>query len=325
MTATLKAGPGAIPVIDVRAGEPAIDQTVVDEFGSACADLGFLVIGGHGIGDDVITPMLEATRTFFHLPTEAKERYRSPFDNQFRGFTAKSRYQDGPPDLKEGFQVSLFDTADDMRTAGYSEEFAAEFEPNIWPGEPADFQNAWRTYLDRVRDLGDYLMRIAALALDLPENWFEDKFSRQSSYLLGNYYPAQDSAPLAGQQRLHAHTDFGAFTILYQENDLGGLEVLRRDGSWLRVPAIPGTFIVNLGDMLANWTNDRWVATMHRVRNTEEAEAGSERISVPFFQHPNLDAIIETIPTCLEPGEAPKYAPIMWRDWGKHRMSEVKK
>jgi isopenicillin N synthase-like dioxygenase len=325
MSTMLNAGPGAIPVIDVRALDVHPSQTVVDEFGSACADLGFLVISGHGIGDDVIAPMLDATKKFFALPTDAKEAHRSPFGNQFRGFTAQSRYQDGPPDLKEGFQVSLFDTADDMRSAGYSDEFAAEFEPNIWPSQPGEFQHAWRTYLDRVRDLGDYLMRIAALALELPENWFEDKFSRQSSYLLGNYYPAQDASPLAGQQRLHAHTDFGAFTILYQDNDLGGLEVLRRDGSWLRVPAIPGTFIVNLGDMLANWTNDRWVATMHRVRNTEESEAGSDRISVPFFQHPNLDAMIETIPTCLEPGEAPKHAPIMWRDWGKHRMSEVTK
>lgn len=325
MSTLLNAGPGAIPVIDVRAADVQPSQSVVDQFGFACSDLGFLVISGHGIGDDVITPMLEATKKFFALPADAKEAYRSPFGNQFRGFTAQSRYQDGPPDLKEGFQVSLFDTADDMRAAGYADDIAAEFEPNIWPAQPEDFQIAWRTYLDRVGELGDYLMRIAACALELPENWFEDKFSRQSSYLLGNYYPAQVDAPLDGQQRLHAHTDFGAFTILYQDSDLGGLEVLARDGSWLRVPAIPGTFIVNLGDMLANWTNDRWVATMHRVRNTEGAEAGSDRISIPFFQHPNLDAMIETIPTCLEPGEAPKHEPIMWRDWGKHRMSEVTK
>ncbi len=325
MTALLRSGPGAIPVIDVRADDPHPSPAVVNEFGSACADLGFLVIGGHGIDDDVIVPMLDATRHFFALSTENKEKYRSPLDNQFRGFTAKSRYQDGPPDLKEGFQVSLFDTADDMRAAGYPAEFVTEFEPNIWPAEPEGFQIAWRTYLGRVRDLGDYLMRIAALALDLPENWFAPMFSRQSSYLLANYYPAQEVAPLAGQQRLHPHTDFGAFTILYQENDLGGLEVLRRDGSWLRVPAIPGTFVVNLGDMLANWTNDRWVATMHRVRNTDSAEAASDRVSVPFFQHPNLDAVIETIPTCLAAGEAPRHAPIMWRDWGKHRMSEVTK
>lgn len=325
MSTPLSPDPGAIPVIDLRALDLHPSQSVIDQFGSACSDLGFLVISGHGIGDDVIAPMLDATKGFFTLASEVKEQYRSPFDNQFRGFTAQSRYQDGPPDLKEGFQVSLFDTADDMRAAGYADEFAEGFEPNIWPSQPGDFQSAWRTYLDRVRALGDYLMRIAACALDLPENWFEDKFSRQSSYLLGNYYPAQEAAPVAGQQRLHAHTDFGAFTILYQDNDLGGLEVLRRDGSWLRVPAVPGTFIVNLGDMLANWTNDRWVATMHRVRNTEESEAGSERISVPFFQHPNLDAMIETIPTCLEPGEAPKHAPTLWRDWGKQRMSEVTK
>lgn len=93
----------------------------------------------------------------------------------------------------------------------------------------------------------------------------------------------------------------------------------------MRVPALPGTFIVTLVDMLANWTNDRGVATMHRVLNTEEAEAGSDRISVPIFRHPKLDAMIETIPTCLKPGKVSRHAPLMWRDRGKHRMSQVTK
>jgi isopenicillin N synthase-like dioxygenase len=311
-------------VIDLKAGSwttPPFD--VVDEFAAACADLGFLVVEGHGVDEQIISKMLDIMKEFFHQSLETKRQYTSPSGNVFKGFCVGGRYKDGPRDQREGFQVGWFDDADSMVRSGYSDEFTHDVEPNIWPDQPEGFEKVVKRYFAAVRELGDRILEVAAAALGMEPEWFADKFTRQNSQLLANYYPAQHETPEGGSQRLHAHTDYGGFTILYQDSDKGGLEVLRRDGSWLRVPAIPGTFIVNLGDMLANWTNGRWVATMHRVRNSDPNEVGAERISIPFFQHPNLDAVIETVPTCLDADEKPKYEPVLWRDWGKKRMAEV--
>lgn len=311
-----------IPVIDL-AGRPARPGAdVVATFGRACETIGFLVVSNHGVPAGLLDGVMDASREFFRQPSDVKEHYASPTGNQFRGFKHGGRYLGGPVDLKEGFQVSLFDDRQAMIDAGYPPEYATDFEPNIWPSD--DFRTVWRAYMDQVRQLGQYILKIAALALGLEEHWFAPKFTRESSYLLANYYPPQLTAPECGSSRLHAHTDYGGFTILYQDTAEGGLEVESRTGSWLRVPAMPGTYIINLGDMLANWTNGRWVATRHRVRNTEAGEAVSDRISLPFFQHPNLDAVIEIVPTCLAEGEVPKYEPVEWRDWASRRMSELK-
>jgi len=311
-----------IPIIDL-AGCPSVPAPdVVATFGRACETIGFLVVSNHSVSAESLDRVMDVSREFFRQPVEVKERYISPTGSLFRGFKHGGQYRGGPVDLKEGFQASLFDNAQAMIDAGYAAEYAAGFEPNIWPSD--EFRTAWRDYMDQIKQLGQYILKIAALALGLEEGWFAPKFTRESSYLLANYYPPQVAAPVGGSVRLHAHTDYGGFTILYQDTAVGGLEVESRSGSWLRVPAVPGTFIVNLGDMLANWTNGRWVATQHRVRNTEEGEAVSDRISLPFFQHPNLDAVIEIVPTCLNEGEVPSYEPVEWRDWASRRMSELR-
>jgi isopenicillin N synthase-like dioxygenase len=318
-----EAGKSEIPVIDIRPdadGNPR--REAITQLGAACEGIGFFVIGGHGIGPELISPMMQAARDFFGLDEDVKKSYLSPTGNKFRGYTAATSYKGGPPDVKEGFQVSWFENRGAMIEAGYAAEYADSFEPNIWPSSPAGFRSAWQRYFVAVKEVGDYILELAALALDLPKDWFEPKFSRQSSYLLANYYPAQADVVSDGRQRLHPHTDYGAFTILYQDVAIGGLEVQTREGSWARVPYIPGTFVVNLGDLLAKWTNDRWVATPHRVRNPEPDELGQDRISVPFFQHPNLDALIETIPTCIAAGDRPHHPPVLWRDWGAYRMAD---
>ena len=321
----------SIPVIDIAAntvgGPPA---SVVRAFDEACETVGFIVITGHGVEDGVIQSMMHETRAFFSLDAASKDAYRCPAKqrdehpaNKFRGYNGGYSYLDGPPDHIEGFQVAWFEDREAMLHAGYSPEFADGFVPNIWPSAPPGFKTAWRAYFEQVKKLGDYLLQIASLALELPIDWFAPKFARQSSYMVANYYPPQEGPPEDGGQRLHPHTDYGAFTVLHQDVAIGGLEVSFRDGSWQRVPYIPGTFVVNLGDLLAKWTNDKWVATPHRVRNPEPGEYGQDRISVPYFQHPNLDAMIETIPTCIAPGDAPHHPPVLWRDWGALRINQL--
>jgi isopenicillin N synthase-like dioxygenase len=123
-----------------------------------------------------------------------------------------------------------------------------------------------------------------------------------------NYYPAPSTAPVPGQLRAGAHTDYGGFTILSGEDVPGGLQVLTRSGEWIDVPTRPHVFVVNIGDLLMRWTNDRWLSNMHRVVNPPAGDARSHaRLSIAFFNHPNYDALIE----CLPSQGASKHAPVL--------------
>jgi isopenicillin N synthase-like dioxygenase len=152
------------------------------------------------------------------------------------------------------------------------------------------------------------LMRLFALGLNLDEHWFDSKIDRHITNFSVIHYPGQsDAAPQPGQLRAGAHSDYGSLTIVQTDTDIGGLEVQRRDGVWEAVPYIPGTFIVNLGDLMAEWTNDRWVSTLHRVANPPPDQAAESKTSLLFFHQPNYDAVIECIPTCTGPDNPAKY------------------
>jgi isopenicillin N synthase-like dioxygenase len=154
------------------------------------------------------------------------------------------------------------------------------------------------------------LMRIFALGLGLRESYFDDMVDRHISRLRVRNYPAPSAPPKPGQIRAGSHSDYGSLTILSTEDRPGGLQVFNADGKWVDVPIIPGTFVVNIGDLMARWTNDAWVSTLHRVVNPPTGtEAESRRQSLVFFHNPNYDAPIVCIPTCAADGDAPKYAP----------------
>jgi isopenicillin N synthase-like dioxygenase len=163
-----------------------------------------------------------------------------------------------------------------------------------------------------MQTLAGELAQLFASALSLPEHYFDSRIDRHISILRANYYPAQNNAPLARQLRAGGHTDYTAFTILWQEAVRGGgLQVRDKSGAWLDVPALPGTFVVNIGDTLARWTNDSWVSTMHRVVNPPAAIAAeSDRLSLVYFFQPNYDAVIECVPSCHSAAHPPRYAPI---------------
>ena len=167
------------------------------------------------------------------------------------------------------------------------------------------------------------LLRIFALALDMPEDHFADKIDRHFSILSCHHYPALTAPPLPNQLRTGAHTDFGAMTILAMTEATGGLEVNMPDGSWAGVQAAPHELVINLGDMMARWTNDRWHSTLHRVVNPPDlTDAMSRRQSIGYFMHPNYDAPIECFPTCLDSGETSLYPTITA---GEHIAMKIEK
>jgi isopenicillin N synthase-like dioxygenase len=184
---------------------------------------------------------------------------------------------------------------------------------NIWPDE--DFKATWYDYIAAMTDLSADIMRLFALALDLPERFFDDKFDHHVSLILANYYYAE---PDPEALRREKHTDWGSLTVLYIEDELGGLQVQRGD-EWLDVPSIPGSFVVNIGDLMAFWTGGKWASTVHRVVTPEDAAVRS-RISIPFFYLPNHDATIE--PMAETDSELDR---VTVGEWFSHKMQSVYK
>ena len=151
-------------------------------------------------------------------------------------------------------------------------------------------------------------MKLFALALKLPQNYFEENFRQPISALRANDYPAVLKTPLEGQLRAGAHSDYGSLTLLFQEEGLSGLEILNCQKEWIPVKPCKPDIIVNLGDLMERWTNGHWVSTLHRVVTPDSKQASSHsRMSLAFFHQPDWDARIECLPTCVSPGESAKY------------------
>lgn len=322
---------GDIPVIDLapgRSGDPAARAALAAEVGAACESLGFLVITDHGVDDSAIDSLLSTARSFFESSDDEKLSCLPPSPYVFRGFfpittsaLAGSLDVETPPDLCEVFAVNRFDDPDDATSAGVRDGREGFFAPNIWPGIDG-FRDAWIGYYAAMESLSNELMALMALALGLDEHWFDDKIGEHISNLVVNHYPAQDTPPADGQIRRGAHTDYGSLTVLHQDESPGGLQVELSDGTWADVPHIPGSFVVNLGDLMAAWTNDRWVSTMHRVVNPDPDQASSSRMSVAFFHQPDYDAEIVCIPTCTDGDTPPRHQPVTSGEWVLDKLSK---
>jgi isopenicillin N synthase-like dioxygenase len=262
-----------VPIIDLasfREGDRAARLRVATEVGRAINDIGFLVVTGHGVNPDLIAAVQDVSNAFFDLPME--EKLRDPY------FTCT--------------------------TAG------KHFHPNLWPERPAALRPLYERYFRTMGALAGDLMAMFALALGLPEQFFRDKIDRHISRLRVRNYPAPTLPPKPGQLRAGAHSDYGSLTILRTEDKPGGLQVLNQANAWVDVPIRPDCFIVNIGELMARWTNERWRATLHRVVNPPAAEAaGSRRLSLVFFHNPNYDAPVAALHGTVAPGEAPKYPP----------------
>lgn len=319
-SSVLSTGTDLLPVIDLAglwSPDLADRMIVAKAIDEACSDIGFFLIEGHGVDAGLVERMVDVTAAFFAQPDSVKSQLVSATGSHYRGWSMTEDGGDPPVRVRESFEVGRWDSADDIAAAGYDRDWIEHTEPNIWPAD-AEFVVTWKEYYASLQSLAERLNEAMALALGLPEDWFSSRLRRQTSYLSGNLYPAQPR--VAGARRLGAHSDIGILTILWTDQSTGGLEVLDRSDVWRPVTAWPGSFVVNLGDMLAQWTNDRWRATQHRVVNPDSESAGA-RLSIPFFQHPDFDALLECIPSCTSAVNPPKYPPVLAGEWSRHRMA----
>jgi isopenicillin N synthase-like dioxygenase len=300
-----------VPVIDISPFRSGVDKMgVAQAVDRACREIGFLVISGHGVAPDLVERTRAAGRAFFDLPLEEKQRVRRPAPTVARGYigmeeesVGRSRNPDATAgDLNESLMIGPVDAPNPAYAAAGGPHFA----PNLWPERPAELQATWTEYYRAMGSLAATLMRIFALGLGLPEAYFDPLIDRHISRLRVRNYPAPATTPVPGQLRAGAHSDYGSLTILCTEDRPGGLQVFNAGGAWVDVPIVPDAFIVNIGDLLARWTNDAWVSTLHRVVNPPAGAGGeTRRQSLVFFHNPNYDAPIQS----LDQQAAAKYPP----------------
>ncbi|MFI9508821.1 isopenicillin N synthase family dioxygenase [Nocardia sp. NPDC052566] len=298
---------GYVPVIDLSA---AAESTVAQAIGDACAQSGFFAVVGHGVAQSLIDRMYAITREFFELPAERKAAVVSePGTCGLRegGSVAKSSGLDAPPDLCDVFVANVLGDHDRAHRMRYGTDTDPWTRANLWPDTPTHFEQTWLAYMAAMETLGHRLMRLFALALGLGETFFDDKIDEHISAIVANFYYPQTTAPVPGQLRRGPHTDWGVLTILYQD-DIGGLQVHQDGHGWRDIPFVPGSFIINIGDMMAFWSGGQWVSTPHQVLNPEAGQSNT-RLSIPYFYLPNHDAPVQPL---TRQGDTPATTPGRW-------------
>lgn len=306
----------AVPTISLDRDPVAVGRDV-DETLRA---VGFFQVVDHGVDVEVADAAWSAARAFFDLPLADKLAVERA-DGALYGYfpmrsesLAASRGDVTPGDLKESFNMGPGIRPSHVPV---DETEAALFTANVWPGALPELQRAWQAYYAAMSGLADRLMHTFALGLDLPGNYFAQHIDESPSALRAINYPEQTQVPEPGQLRAGAHTDYGTLTILRQETGRAGLEVHdAATDSWVPIPPTEGALVINIGDLMARWTNDRWTSTLHRVVNPDAVlgsavDASQRRQSMPFFHNANYSTIVECLPSCLAEGEAPRYEPVM--------------
>lgn len=320
----------SVPLIDISAfasGDRATAARVARDVDEALQTTGFLAVTGHGVDPALIRGMTQACTEFFDLPLEEKMRWKNPSGSISRGYVpfggeSNGRTTDGaaPPDAKEQIAFGRFEVSDEERRAAHAR---TAFEPNILPTQPDGFAATVNAYYRAMEALSGRMLGVFAAALGQPDGFFTDKFDRHTSVMRVLNYPDPANVTIApGQLRSGEHTDFGSLTLLLADDAPGGLQVKLRHGGWIDVVPPPGSFVINIGDLMAVWTNDRWVSNLHRVAVPPITPGrSSRRQSIAYFVHANFDALIECIPGCASASNPARHAPVLA---GEHRLMKVR-
>jgi isopenicillin N synthase-like dioxygenase len=299
-----------IPSINIAPfinGSTTNKRHVATEIGNACEQIGFFTITGHGVPVELINKTYAVAEEFFDLPLAAKMQAQTVSGCGYIPLQAESLAATlgavTPGDLKETFNIS------------------SRLTQNIWPDSLTILEPAAMTYFQALERVAATVMRIFAVALALPECYFDGMIDPPNAVLRLANYPEQRHTPLPGQLRAGEHTDYGCLTIVWPDTAPGGLQVCNRDGIWVDVVTPPASFVINIGDMMQRWTNDRWRSTLHRVANPPQLQQ-SRRKSMVFFHNPNDGCVISCFESCCNAANPSKYPPILA---GQHRKLKSRK
>lgn len=286
-----------IPTLDISG--MADDPGLIAAHGRAYEEFGFCGIKGHGIADSVIDNAYDAIREFFALPLEEKQ-LSSTVAGGARGYTQfgiETAKDSEHPDLKEFWHVG--------REMPAGVDAHPSLFPNVWPSQIADFKERVYPLYEGLDELGNQVLEALTVYLGLPLDFFRSRSASGNSILRPLHYPPIEKRDTVSL-RAAPHEDINLITLLIGSEE-PGLEILTRAGEWIGVDTLPGTIVVNIGDMMQRLTNHLLPSTTHRVVNVPAAYTGESRYSIPYFFHPDPDFEIATLPGCITPDNPNRY------------------
>lgn len=288
-----------IPSLDLAeftSGDPVRKAKFVQDLGAAFNNIGFVAIKNHGLTSDLTEKLYANVKQFFFSPDDLKKKYEIEGIAGQRGYIGKGKETAKGfkvADLKEFYHVGQPEKND-------GDPVWEEYPANVFPEELPDFKTYTVTAYETLEQAGKNLLKAIALYLELDENYFEDKVKNGNSILRAIHYfpiPNPDEVP-EGAVRAAAHGDINLITLLMGAS-AEGLEVLRRDGAWIPITALPDQVVVNVGDMLDRLTNHKLKSTIHRVVNPPREKMGTPRFSIPFFMHPRSEMNLTSLESCI--------------------------
>ena len=309
----------SLDLADFCQGDQATKQKFVAELGAAYNSIGFVAIRNHFLTDDMQQKLYTAIKKYFALPEDVKKKYERPQLAGQRGYTGKGKEHAkgrNTGDLKEFYHVG--------QELGPAELEAEGYPANVWPNEVPELQATAVEVYRALEKTGTYMLRAIARYLGLKENFFDDKIKNGNSILRPiHYYPIEnpDAVP-SDAVRAAEHGDINLITLLMGAS-ADGLQVLRRDGKWIPITALPDQLVVNVGDMLERLTNKKLKSTIHRVVNPPRQLMNTPRYSIPFFMHPRSEMSLAALPSCIDSGNPKIWEDITAGDFLNQRLAEI--
>lgn len=304
----------SLDLADFISGDSGQKEKFVADLGSAFTNIGFVAIKNHGLSDELRTQLYDAVKRFFTLPDEQKKKYEHPELFGQRGYIGKGK------ETAKGFKVA---DLKEFYHIGQPEPIGT-MPGNVFPDEFPEFEEYTLEVYKTFENAGKTLLRAIAIYLNLPEDYFEEKVKNGDSLLRALHYfpiPNPELVP-EGAVRAAAHGDINLITLLMGAS-AEGLEVLRRDGKWIAITALPDQIVVNVGDMLDRLTNHKLKSTIHRVVNPPREKMGTSRYSIPFFMHPRAAMDLTCLESCITTENPKLYVDMTAGEFLDERLREL--
>lgn len=312
----------SLDLADFTSGSPEKKAAFVRKLGEAYNNIGFVAIKNHGLGQELQDKLYASIKKFFALPDEVKAKYERPTIGFQRGYTGKGKEHAkgrNTGDLKEFYHVGQ-----ELSTIPDSDPVKEEYPANVWPEEVPEFKDIANEAYRTLENAGRNMLKAIALYLGLDENYFEDKVAYGNSILREiHYFPIEnpDSVP-ADAVRAAEHGDINLITLLMGAS-ADGLQVLRKDGKWIPITALPDQLVVNVGDMLERLTNKKLKSTIHRVVNPPRELMHTSRYSIPFFMHPRSEMDLTCLDSCVDEQNPKQFEDATAGEFLEERLREL--
>ena len=306
----------SLDLADFVSGSEEKKQAFVKELGAAYTNIGFVSIKNHGLSDHLTEKLYNTVESFFRLSDDVKRTYEKPELAGQRGYISKGKEKAkgrNTGDLKEFYHVGQ-----------PKENKRSDYPDNIWPDEIEDFKKYTTQAFNTLLNTGIQMLRAIAIYLELPENYFDDKVKQGNSILRPiHYFPIENPDEIPDDAvRAAEHGDINLITLLMGAS-ADGLQVLRRDGKWIPITALPDQIVVNVGDMLERHTNNKLKSTIHRVINPPKELMHTSRFSIPFFLHPISEMDLTCLPNCVDNDNPKQFEDISAGEFLDERLREI--